>query len=122
MIQGGDPDGMGTGGPGYQIPGEFRNNGFEANDLSHTKGVLSMARSGQPNSAGSQFFIMSSDTKSLDGDYAAFGAVTSGIEIIEQLEKVATNPSDKPLEPVTIEKMTVDTNGETVPEVIKTQQ
>ena len=122
MIQGGDPDGVGTGGPGYQIPGEFQNNGFEPNDITHTKGVLSMARSNMPNSAGSQFFIMSADTPSLDKDYAAFGAVTSGIEIIEQLEKVATDGADKPVEPVVIESITVDTNGEEVPEVIKTEQ
>lgn len=122
MIQGGDPEGVGMGGPGYSIPGEFSGNGYENNDLVHTKGVISMARSQSPDSAGSQFFIMSADSPHLDGQYAAFGQVTSGIEIIEALEKVATGPSDKPVEDVVIESVTVDTNGETVPEVIKVEQ
>lgn len=119
MIQGGDPQGVGTGGPGYSIPGEFSGNGHEGNDLQHTKGVISMARSMQPDSAGSQFFIMSADNAGLDGQYAAFGEVTSGIEVIEALEKVQTDSNDKPVEPVVIESITVDTNGEEVPAVVK---
>lgn len=119
MIQGGDPEGTGIGGPGYSIPGEFAENGYEKNDLVHTKGVISMARSQHPDSAGSQFFIMSADASHLDEKYAAFGQVTSGIEIIEALEKVATDPQDKPMESVVIESVTVDTQGEAVPEVIK---
>ena len=122
MIQGGDPEGAGTGGPGYSIPGEFVSNGYTENDLKHTKGVISMARSQSPDSAGSQFFIMSADSPHLDDQYAAFGEVTSGIEIIEAIEKVATNSMDKPLENVVIESITVDTNGETVPEVVKIGQ
>ncbi|WP_334309106.1 peptidylprolyl isomerase [Zhenhengia yiwuensis] len=122
MIQGGDPEGIGTGGPGYSIPGEFASNGYTENDLKHTKGVISMARSQSPDSAGSQFFIMSADSPHLDDQYAAFGEVTSGIEIIEAIEKVATNSMDKPLENVVIESITVDTNGETVPEVVKIGQ
>ena len=122
MIQGGDPEGIGTGGPGYSIPGEFVSNGYIENDLKHTKGVISMARSQSPDSAGSQFFIMSADSPHLDDKYAAFGEVTSGIEIIEAIEKVATNSMDKPLENVVIESITVDTNGETVPEVVKIGQ
>lgn len=119
MIQGGDPEGTGIGGPGYSIPGEFSENGYKNNDLAHTKGVISMARSQSPDSAGSQFFIMSADSPHLDNKYAAFGQVTSGIEIIEAIEKVPTDPTDKPIDPVVIESVTVDTQGETVPEVIK---
>lgn len=122
MIQGGDPEGIGTGGPGYTIPGEFASNGYTENDLQHNKGVVSMARSQDPDSAGSQFFIMSADSPHLDGDYAAFGEVTSGIEIIEQIEKVETGTMDKPVDPIVIENITVDTNGEKVPEVVKTEQ
>ena len=84
MLQGGDPDGNGTGGPGYQIPGEFTNNGFE-NNLKHTRGVLSMARSSAPDSASSQFFIMHKDSPHLDGQYAAFGKVTKGIEVVDKI-------------------------------------
>ncbi|MEG1928529.1 MAG: peptidylprolyl isomerase [Niameybacter sp.] len=119
MIQGGDPEGTGAGNPGYSIPGEFSGNGHEANNLPHTKGVISMARSMMPDSAGSQFFIMSADSPHLDGEYAGFGQVTSGIEIIEALEKVPTGAQDKPVEAVVIESVTVDTNGETVPPVVK---
>ena len=122
MIQGGDPEGIGTGGPGYTIPGEFASNDYTENDLQHNKGVISMARSQDPDSAGSQFFIMSADSPHLDGDYAAFGEVTSGIEIIEQIEKVETGTMDKPVDPIVIENITVDTNGEKVPEVVKTEQ
>ncbi|MBE6071553.1 MAG: peptidylprolyl isomerase [Clostridium butyricum] len=110
MIQGGDPDGVGTGGPGYSIVGEFTSNGF-ANSLKHTKGVISMARSNNPDSAGSQFFIMSEDAPHLDGEYAAFGKVISGIEVVENIEKVDTDSNDAPKEDVVIESITVDTKG-----------
>lgn len=119
MIQGGDPDGIGSGGPGYSIAGEFATNGFEQNTLSHTKGIISMARTNMPDTAGSQFFIMSADGTYLDGQYAAFGKVTSGIEIVEAIEKVKTNSIDKPLEDIIIESIRVDTNGVEVPVVIK---
>ena len=122
MIQGGDPEGIGSGGPGYSIAGEFAKNGYSENDLIHTKGVISMARAQNPDSAGSQFFIMSADSPHLDGQYAAFGKVISGIEIIEALEKVETGSMDKPVEPVIIEKATVDTHGEQIPDVIKIEQ
>ena len=111
MIQGGDPDGVGTGGPGYSIVGEFTSNGF-ANSLKHTKGVISMARyPDNPNSAGSQFFITSADASHLDGDYAAFGKVISGIEVVEKIENVKTDSNDKPEQDVVIESITVDTKG-----------
>lgn len=119
MIQGGDPAGNGTGGPGYSIGGEFSANGYEANTLLHTKGVISMARSLKPNSAGSQFFIMTSDTPSLDGDYAAFGKVISGLDIVEQIGEVETDGSDRPINKVVIESIRVNTNGTEVPEVVK---
>lgn len=119
MIQGGDPDGIGSGGPGYSIAGEFATNGFKQNTLSHTKGIISMARTNMPDTAGSQFFIMSADGTYLDGQYAAFGKVISGIENVEAIEKVKTNSSDKPLEDVVIESIRVDTNGVEVPVVIK---
>ncbi len=108
MIQGGDPKGDGTGGPGYSIEGEFTSNGF-ANSLKHTKGVLSMARSQDPNSAGSQFFIMSADSSKLDGEYAAFGKVISGLDIVDKIQKLETNSSDAPKEDVIITSITVDT-------------
>lgn len=112
MIQGGDPNGIGTGGPDYTIKGEFSNNGFTKNTLKHTEGVLSMARvGGQNDSAGSQFFIMSGSTPSLDGDYAAFGKVISGLDVVHKIEKVKTDNNDKPLEEVKIESITVDTKG-----------
>lgn len=110
MIQGGDPDGIGTGGPGYSIAGEFTSNGF-ANSLKHTKGVISMARGKNPDSAGSQFFIMSADASHLDGDYAAFGKIISGIECVENIENVKTDYNDKPEKEVVIESITVDTKG-----------
>lgn len=103
MIQGGDPQGTGMGGPGYSIKGEFSNNGFK-NDLKHTRGVISMARSMDPNSAGSQFFIMTSDAPHLDGDYAAFGKVISGIEEADHIVNQPRNMMDKPLEDQVIEK------------------
>ena len=110
MMQGGDPDGSGMGGPGYSIYGEFNNNNFK-NDLSHTDGVISMARSNQPNSAGSQFFIMNEDSPHLDGDYAAFGIVTNGMNIVDEIENVETDDGDKPVTDVIIESITVDTKG-----------
>ena len=107
MIQGGCPKGDGTGGPGYTIKGEFSRNGF-ANDLRHTRGVLSMARAMDPDSAGSQFFIMHEDAPHLDGSYAAFGKVISGIEEVDRIASVKTDYLDKPLEPQVIELMTVE--------------
>ena len=115
MIQGGDPQGTGMGGPGYQIKGEFATNGFK-NDLKHTKGVLSMARTMIPDSAGSQFFIMHANAPHLDGQYAAFGQVTEGLEVIDQIASVRTDWSDKPLEPQVIKCMTVETFGKEYPE------
>ena len=106
MIQGGDPQGTGVGGPGYCIKGEFRANGFR-NDLKHTRGVLSMARAMDPDSAGSQFFIMHEDYPSLDGQYAAFGKLIEGIEVVDKIASVRTDYMDKPLEPQQIEFMTV---------------
>lgn len=119
MIQGGDPLGTGVGGPDYSIPGEFSDNGYSGNTLAHTKGVLSMARSNAPDSAGSQFFIMTEDAPHLDGLYAAFGKVTEGLDIIEKLGVVETAAGDKPVEDVVIESITVETNGVEVPEVMK---
>ena len=115
MIQGGDPKGDGTGGPGYSIEGEFTSNGF-ANSLKHTKGVLSMARSQDPNSAGSQFFIMTKEASHLDGEYAAFGKVISGLDVLEKIENVKTDSNDKPKEDVVIKSITVDTKGITYKE------
>jgi len=115
MIQGGDPDGNGTGGPGYSIRGEFAQNGFE-NNLRHTRGVLSMARSMMPDSAGSQFFIMHQDAPHLDGAYAAFGKVTEGIETVDQIASVSTNANDAPAEPQVMQEVTVETFGEEYPE------
>lgn len=115
MIQGGDPKGTGTGGPGYSIRGEFTSNHFP-NDLKHTRGVLSMARTVNPNSAGSQFFIMVDDSPYLDGEYAAFGKVTSGMEEVDRIVAVPRDYDDKPLEEQKIESITVDTFGESYPE------
>ncbi len=115
MIQGGDPDGVGTGGPGYSIKGEFSRNGFK-NDLKHTKGVLSMARSMMPNSAGSQFFVMHEDSPHLDGQYAAFGKVTEGIEVVDEIATCRTDFRDKPLEEQKMKKVTVETFGVDYPE------
>ena len=111
MNQGGDPDGIGTGGPGYSIKGEFSSNGYTNNDLKHTAGVLSMARSNNPDSAGSQFFIMAKEASYLDGDYAAFGKVTEGMDVVEAINSVETDRNDKPLKDVVIESITVDTKG-----------
>jgi peptidyl-prolyl cis-trans isomerase B (cyclophilin B) len=110
MIQGGCPDGTGVGGPGWRIRGEFSGNGFE-NDIKHTDGVLSMARSGDPNSAGSQFFIMVAPSPHLDGQYAAFGKVISGMSAVYAMGKLPTGMRDRPLEPPKIKKIRVDTNG-----------
>jgi peptidyl-prolyl cis-trans isomerase B (cyclophilin B) len=112
MIQGGDPKGMGIGGPGYSIRGEFTANGFK-NDLKHTKGVLSMARAYNPNSAGSQFFIMVDDAPHLDGQYAAFGKVIEGIEAADAIVGVRTDASDKPYFDQTMDEVTVETFGVT---------
>jgi peptidyl-prolyl cis-trans isomerase B (cyclophilin B) len=110
MIQGGDPDGIGTGGPGYSIKGEFRANAFN-NELKHTKGVLSMARSGHPDSAGSQFFIMVENAPHLDGQYAAFGKVIEGIEEADKIVTAKRDFRDKPKEDQVMEEVTVDTQG-----------
>lgn len=107
MIQGGCPKGNGTGGPGWNIKGEFSSNGVK-NDLKHTRGVLSMARSMMPNSAGSQFFIMHDDAPHLDGQYAAFGKVVEGIEVVDEIAEVATDYNDKPLEPQIMKKVTIE--------------
>ena len=106
MIQGGDPEGTGMGGPGYTIKGEFTANGF-TNNLKHTRGVLSMARAMDPNSAGSQFFIMHEDSPHLDGQYAAFGKLIEGIEVVDKIASVRTDYQDRPLEPQQIDFMTV---------------
>ena len=118
MIQGGDPQGIGTGGPGYTIKGEFSRNGFK-NELKHEAGVLSMARSMLPNSAGSQFFIMHKNAPHLDGSYAAFGKVIEGMDVVNKIATTPTDSSDKPLEDQKIKKMTVDTHGVKFPEPIK---
>lgn len=110
MIQGGDPDGTGMGGPGYSIKGEFSHNGFP-NDLKHTPGVLSMARSMMPNSAGSQFFVMHKTSPHLDGEYAAFGKVTEGLEIVDKIATCATDYNDRPLEKQVMKSVTVETFG-----------
>ena len=115
MLQGGDPTGTGTSGPGYTIKGEFAANGFE-NNLKHTAGVLSMARAMHPDSAGSQFFIMHKDAPHLDGQYAAFGKIIEGQDIVDKIACVATDFSDKPLEPQVMKTVTVDTLGETYEE------
>ena len=121
MIQGGDPNGNGTGGPGYSIKGEFSGNDFQ-NDLSHTVGVISMARSLDPDSAGSQFFIMSSDTTSLDGQYAAFGKVLEGLDVVEKISKTSVDSNDKPKEDVVIKKVTIDTKGKEYSEPEKIEE
>lgn len=115
MIQGGDPDGNGTGGPGYHIYGEFAHNGFK-NDLKHEPGVLSMARSMMPNSAGSQFFIMHKTSPHLDGEYAAFGKVIEGLENVNKIAECETDWNDRPLTEVKMKKVTVDTFGVDYPE------
>lgn len=115
MIQGGDPEGTGMGGPDYSIRGEFSANGFK-NDLKHTRGVLSMARSQSPNSAGSQFFIMVADASHLDGQYAAFGKVTEGMDVVDAIVATETDASDRPTTEQVMKTVTVETFGETYPE------
>ena len=112
MIQGGDPQGTGMGGPGYSIKGEFARNGFRQNNLRHKRGVLSMARSMMPNSAGSQFFIMHADAPHLDGDYAAFGMVTDGLDVVDRIAATRTGMQDRPVEEQRIARATVETFGE----------
>ena len=116
MIQGGDPTGTGMGGPGYSIEGEFTSNGFQ-NDLKHTRGVLSMARAMDPNSAGSQFFIMHKDAPHLDGQYAAFGMVIDGMDVVDEIVSQPRNMiTNKPKKPQVMKSVTVDTQGVTYPE------
>ncbi len=115
MIQGGCPNGTGTGGPGYSIKGEFTSNGFK-NDLKHTEGVLSMARAMHPDSAGSQFFIMHKTSPHLDGQYAAFGKVIEGMDVVNDIANVPTDFSDRPVMDVVIKTVTVDTDGVEYPE------
>ena len=114
MIQGGDPKGIGIGGPGYCIKGEFAANGVE-NNLKHTYGVLSMARSMMPDSAGSQFFIMTSDSPHLDGQYAAFGKVLEGMDVAEDIVNTQRDRNDRPLEPQEMASVRVETFGQTYP-------
>jgi peptidyl-prolyl cis-trans isomerase B (cyclophilin B) len=115
MIQGGCPQGTGMGGPGYCIKGEFKLNGIN-NNISHKRGVLSMARAQSPNSGGSQFFIMHEDGEFLDGQYAAFGAVTEGMDVVDEIARVKTNMQDRPLRDQKIMSITVETFGEVYPE------
>lgn len=115
MIQGGDPEGTGMGGPGYGIKGEFSQNNF-TNDLKHTEGVLSMARSMMPDSAGSQFFIMHKTSPHLDGAYAAFGKITEGMDVVNRIAETATDYSDRPLEDQIMKSVTVDCFGAEYPE------
>ncbi len=115
MIQGGCPDGTGMGGPGYQIKGEFSQNGY-ANELRHTEGVLSMARAMHPDSAGSQFFIMHKDSPHLDGQYAAFGMLIEGMDVVNKIAAVSTDYSDRPMEPQIMKRVTVDTKGVDYPQ------
>ena len=110
MIQGGDPEGSGMGGPGYKIKGEFSKNKFQ-NDLKHTEGVISMARSQNKNSAGSQFFIVTKDASHLDGQYASFGKIINGMDIVHDIENVQTGANNKPINDVIIESIKVDTKG-----------
>lgn len=118
MIQGGDPQGTGMGGPGYSIKGEFNSNGFD-NPIVHTRGVISMARSMDKDSAGSQFFIMQADAPHLDGEYAAFGEVTEGLDVVDQIVSQERDGSDRPLEPLSISKVTVDLRESEIPELVK---
>lgn len=121
VIQGGDPEGTGAGGPGYTINGEFSSNGFE-NNLLHTAGVLSMARTDDPNSAGSQFFIMTNDSSQLDGAYASFGKVTKGMDIVKKVEASETTPEEQPKTPIIIESIKVDTMGVKYPKPITNKE
>ena len=116
MIQGGDPQGTGMGGPGYSIKGEFRRNGYKKNTLKHAPGVLSMARANNPNSAGSQFFIMHKAAPYLDGDYAAFGQVIEGMDVVNAVAECETDYNDRPMDDQRIASMTVETFGVVYPE------
>ena len=120
MIQGGDPDGTGMGGPNYSIKGEFSSNGFE-NTLAHERGVLSMARSNDPNSAGSQFFIMVEEATHLDGEYASFGKVIEGMDVVDKIVSAERDGNDKPLEDQKMKKVEVDTKGFNYPKPVKVQ-
>ena len=111
MIQGGDPDGRGTGGPGYHIKGEFASNGFKQNDIAHERGVLSMARAQHPDSAGSQFFVMHADADYLDGQYAGFGRVIEGMETVDEIAEGKTDWYDRPLQEQKMKKVTAETFG-----------
>ena len=119
MIQGGDPNGVGTGGPGYHIKGEFSDNGFTQNDITHERGVLSMARAQDPNSAGSQFFVMHEDGDFLDGQYAAFGRVIEGMETVDEIANIKTDWYDKPYEEQKMKGVTAETFGVEYAEPIK---
>ena len=119
MIQGGDPNGTGTGGPGYRIKGEFAGNGFQQNDLAHERGVLSMARAQHPDSAGSQFFVMHEDADYLDGQYAAFGKVIEGMETVDEIAKTKTDWGDRPYEDQRMKKVSAETFGVAYEEPIK---
>ena len=116
MIQGGDPQGTGMGGPGYRIKGEFSGNGFKANNIAHERGVLSMARAQHPNSAGSQFFVMHEEANYLDGQYAAFGKVIEGMEVVDEIACVKTDWSDRPYEEQVMKSVTADTFGVEYPQ------
>ncbi len=116
MIQGGDPNGTGTGGPGYHIAGEFAANGFKKNDIAHVRGVLSMARAQHPDSAGSQFFVMHEDADYLDGQYAAFGKVIEGMETVDEIANTKTDWGDRPYEEQKMKSVTAETFGETYAE------
>ena len=115
MIQGGCPDGTGMGGPGYCIKGEFKSNGFN-NDLRHSRGALSMARAQHPDSAGSQFFIVHADSDFLDGEYAVFGSVIEGMDVVDAIAETRTDYNDKPRTPQVMKKVTVETFGVEYPE------
>jgi peptidyl-prolyl cis-trans isomerase B (cyclophilin B) len=121
MVQGGDPQGTGAGGPGYNIKGEFSGNKFKQNTLKHERGVLSMARAQAPDTAGSQFFIMVEPNQQLDGQYAAFGKVTEGMDVVDNIVNVKTGQNDKPVKEVKMKKVTVDTFGKTYDEPKKAQ-
>lgn len=119
MIQGGDPEGTGMGGPGYRIKGEFKHNGFSKNTLKHTRGVLSMARSMMPDTAGSQFFIMHDKAPHLDGEYAAFGMVTEGMDVVDRIVSTPTDYNDRPRNEQRIKAVTAETFGVEYPEPVK---
>jgi peptidyl-prolyl cis-trans isomerase B (cyclophilin B) len=119
MIQGGDPNGTGTGGPGYHIKGEFSSNGFKQNDIAHERGVLSMARAMAPDSAGSQFFVMHEDADYLNGQYAAFGKVIEGMEVVDEIATIKTDWHDRPYEDQKMKSVTVDTFGVSYDEPVK---